>query len=36
VSGDDDLFAPLHAVQQSAEGVFGFEGADFPQVFSLI
>ena len=28
MSRDHDLFTPLYAVQQRAEGVLGFEGAD--------
>jgi hypothetical protein len=27
--GNHDLLAALHAIQQTAKGIFGFEGADF-------
>jgi hypothetical protein len=36
VPRDHDFLTPLDAIQQRAEGVFGFEGADFLHDFSSI
>jgi hypothetical protein len=33
VPGDNDFLASFYAVEQGAEGIFGFEGADFLHYF---